>query len=74
VAAAQFALAKMNQQQGKLVRAESLYQEVAHNNPNTSLGSEAAFQAFQLRSQASATMSTNASATPVAPFSLSTRP
>jgi predicted negative regulator of RcsB-dependent stress response len=74
VAAAQFALAKMNEQQGKLVQAENLYQEVAHHNPNTSLGSEAAFQAFQVRSKASATMSTNASATSVAPFSLSTKP
>ena len=74
VAAAQFALAKINEQQGKLIQAENFYQQVAHNNPNTSLGSEAAFQAFQLRSQASATLSTNAPATSVAPFSLSTKP
>jgi len=74
VAAAQFALAKINEQQGNLVQAENFYQQVARNNPNTALGSEAAFLAFQLKSKAAATQSTNTPATRTAPFSLNTEP
>jgi predicted negative regulator of RcsB-dependent stress response len=51
VDAARYALAKINEQQGKLADAENLYGTVARNNPNTPLGSEAAFRAVQLRAK-----------------------
>jgi TolA-binding protein len=68
---ARFALAKIDEQHGKLTEAENLYQDVARSNPNTPLGSEAAFRAFQLRTKSPATSS--ASTSP-APFTLSTQP
>jgi TolA-binding protein len=71
VDAAKFALAKIDEQRGRLTDAENYYQEVARDNPNSSLGSEAAFRAFQLRRKASSTVTTN---TPAAPFTLSTKP
>ena len=51
VDASKFALAKINEQQGKFADAESLYETVARNNPNSSLGSEAAIHAVQLRAK-----------------------
>ena len=68
---AKFALAKIDDQHNKLAEAESLYQDVAHNNPNTPLGSEAAFRAFQLRTKLQPVQSPGTSP---APFSLSTKP
>ena len=59
---AKFALAKIDEQRGKLAEAEKFYQEVARNNPNTPLGSEAAFRAFQLRPKSPA------------PFTIGTKP
>ena len=41
---ARFALGKIDEQRGKLTEAENLFQEVARTNPNTPLGSEAAFR------------------------------
>jgi TolA-binding protein len=71
VDAAKFGLAKIDQQQGKIVDAEKFYQDVARDNPNTPLGSEAAFRAYQLRAKQSPTTSPNTLPTP---FSLSTKP
>jgi TolA-binding protein len=59
---AKFALAKIDEQNGKLPEAEKFFQDVARNNPNTPLGSEAAFRAFQLKPKSPA------------PFNLSTKP
>ena len=41
----------INEQQGKFADAESLYETVARNNPNSPLGSEAALHAVQLRAK-----------------------
>jgi TolA-binding protein len=71
VAAARFALAKINEQQGKLAAAESLYETVARNNPNTPLGSEATFRAIQLSAKLPPA---TASGTPPASFDLNTKP
>jgi predicted negative regulator of RcsB-dependent stress response len=71
VDAAKFALAKIDEQRGKLTDAENLYQAVAHNNPNTPLGSEAAFHAIQLRTKLPSTVSPNS---PPTSFNLSTKP
>lgn len=67
VTAAKFALAKIAEQQGKLTDAERLYLDVARGNPNTALGSEAAFREFQLRTKSPPTASsqgTSPDATP----------
>ncbi len=53
---AKFALAKIDEQRGKLAEAETLFQDVARNNPNTPLGSEAAFRAYQLKSKSPASL------------------
>ena len=59
---AKFALAKIDEQKGRLAEAQTFFQDVARNNPNTPLGSEAAFRAYQLKPKSPA------------PFSLSTKP
>ena len=59
---AKFALAKIDEQKGKLAEAQTYFQDVARNNPNTPLGSEAAFRAYQLKPKSPA------------PFSISTKP
>jgi predicted negative regulator of RcsB-dependent stress response len=74
VDAAKFALAKIDQQQGKLMDAEKYYQDVARDNPNTQLGSEAAFRAFQLRAELPSTTPPSTSSTPPTSFNLSTKP
>ena len=53
------------------IDAENLYQDVARNNPNSLLGSEAAFHAMQLRAKLPATPPASASPTS---FNLSTKP
>jgi TolA-binding protein len=65
VSAAKFALAQIGERQGKLAVAENLYEEVAHSNPNGSLGSEAAMRAMELK-----TKLPPASATTIPPLSL----
>jgi len=70
VDAAKFALAKIDEQRGKLTEAQSLYRDVARDNPNSFLGSEAAFQAMQLRTQLPAASISNR---PPASFNLSTQ-
>ena len=69
VDAAKFALAGLKEQRGQLADAETFYEEVARNNPNSPLGSEAMLHAFQLRSKlpASFTPKTSASFTPNPP-------
>jgi len=71
VDAAKFALAKINEHRGKLTEAENLYQDVVRDNPNNLLGSEAAFNAMQLRAKLPAT--TPAGTSPTS-FNLSTKP
>lgn len=71
VDAAKFALAGIDQQQGKIIQAETFYQEVARDNPNTPLGSDAAFRALQLRSKLPPTTPPRTSPTP---FNLSAKP
>ena len=68
---AKFALGKIDEQQGKLVEAENFFRDVARNNPNTAMGSEAAYRAYQLSARSSAAAPTN---TLSAPFRLSTKP
>lgn len=71
VDAAKFALAKIDEQRGKVIDAENFYQEVVRDNPNNLLGSEAAFHAMQLRAKLPATPPAGASPTS---FNLSTQP
>jgi TolA-binding protein len=51
VTAAKFALAKIDEQQGKLTEAERFYLDVARNNPNSPIGAEAAFREFNLKTK-----------------------
>lgn len=69
VDAAKFALARIKEQRGQFADAETFYEEVARNNPNSPLGSEAMLHAIQLRSKlpASLTPRTSASFTPNSP-------
>ncbi len=69
--AAKFALAKIDEQRGKSTDAENLYLDVTHDNPNNSLGSEAAFRTYQLKNKLSPTASPNTSS---APLSLNAKP
>jgi predicted negative regulator of RcsB-dependent stress response len=71
VSSAKFALGKIDEKQGKLVEAENYFQQVARDNPNTAMGSEAAFRAYQLSTRSSAAAPSN---TVSAPFRLSTKP
>jgi tetratricopeptide (TPR) repeat protein len=69
--AAKFALAKIDEQRGKVAEAETLYQDVARDNPNNLLGSEASFQIMQLRAKLPPARPPN---TPPGSFNLSTKP
>ena len=71
VDASKFALAKINEQQGKFADAESLYETVARNNPNSPLGSEAALHAVQLRAKLPPVTTSN---TPPTSLHLNTQP
>jgi TolA-binding protein len=71
VDSAKFALAKIDEQQGKLIEAENYYQAVARNNPNSPMGSEAAFRAYQLNARSTAATPSN---NVPAPFRLTTKP
>lgn len=70
VDAARFGLAKIDEQRGKLTDAEKLYEDVAHNNPNSPLGSEAAVRIIQLRSKLPASPTSSSSAS----FNLDSHP
>jgi TolA-binding protein len=69
--AAEFALAKIDEQRGKLTDAENFYQDVVHDNPNNLFGSEAAFHAMQLSAKLPVTAPTTTSPTS---FNLNTKP
>jgi len=71
VDAAKFALAKIDEQRGKVIDAEKFYQDVARDNPNNLFGSEAAFRAMQLRAKLPVTTPPGTSPTS---FNLSTKP
>jgi tetratricopeptide (TPR) repeat protein len=70
VDAAKFSLAKINEQRDKLTDAENLYEQVARDNPNSPLGSEAMLYAIQLRSKLPASPTSS----PSAPFNLNSHP
>jgi TolA-binding protein len=71
VSAAKFALAQIGERQGKFAAAENLYEEVARNNPNSSLGSEAAMRAMELKTKLPPA---SAPTTPPLSLNLSTTP
>jgi TolA-binding protein len=48
---AKFALAQIDESQGKMSDALNFYEDVAHANPNNSLGSEAAWRAMELKAE-----------------------
>ena len=62
---AKFALAQIDERQNKLTDAMNLYEDVKHNNPNGSLGSEADLRAMELKMKLS---SAPPSTAPAAPF------
>jgi len=71
VDAAKFALAKIDEHRGRFAEAENFYRDVVRDNPNSPLGSEAAFHGMQLRSKMPMTAVSN---NPPAAFNLSTQP
>lgn len=70
VDAAKFALARIKEQRGQLADAENFYEEVARNNPNSPLGSEAMLHAIQLKSKLPASFTSK----PPASFNPNTPP
>ena len=70
VDAAKFALAKIDEQRGKLTDAENFYEEVARDNPNSQLGSEAMLRIIQLKPKLPAFPTVN----PSASFNPNTQP
>ena len=62
---AKFALAQIDERQGKLTDAMNLYEDVMRNNPNGSLGSEAGLRAMELKMKLP---SASPSTAPAAPF------
>ena len=69
VSAAKFALARIDEQQGKSIEALNLYTEVARANPEGTLGSEAALRMMELKSKLPIAAAP-ASQTAPAPFTL----
>ncbi|MGA3163395.1 MAG: tetratricopeptide repeat protein [Verrucomicrobiota bacterium] len=68
---AKFALAQIDERQGRLADAENLYEYVAHNNPNGSSGSEAALRAMELKTRLQPASTSTASPSS---FNLNTKP
>jgi predicted negative regulator of RcsB-dependent stress response len=68
---AKFALAQIDERQGKLAVAENLYEDVAHSDSNGSFGSEAALRATELKTRL---QPAPASTTPPSSFNLKTKP
>jgi predicted negative regulator of RcsB-dependent stress response len=62
---AKYALAQIDERQNKLTDALNLYEDIMHNNPNSSLGSEAGLRAMELKMQLP---SASPSTAPAAPF------
>jgi TolA-binding protein len=48
---AKFALAQIDERQNKLTDAMNLYEDILHNNPNSSLASEAGLRAMELKTK-----------------------
>jgi len=71
VNAAKFAVAQIDERQGKLSDAENLYEDVARSNPNGSLGSEAALHAMELQAKLTPAP---ASTAPLSSLNLNTKP
>jgi len=67
VNAAKFALARIDEQQGRISEAMNTYEEVARANPSGTLGSEAAMRLMELKAKIPAAPVAN---TPNAPFTL----
>jgi TolA-binding protein len=67
VAAAKFALAQIDEQQGRMSDAQKLYEEITRTFPNSSLASEATLRSVEMKSPAASMPSPAANA----PFSLS---
>ncbi len=65
---AKFSLGQIDERQGKLTEAMNLFQDVAHSNPNSSVGQEAGLHAMELTMKPASTQSATA---PAAPFKLS---
>ena len=65
VDSARFALAQINERQGKLTEAINLYGAIVHYNPNGSLGSEAGLRLMELKMKV---QSTSPSTVPADPF------
>ena len=68
---AKISLAQLDETQGQLSSALNLYEDVARANPSSALGSQAAFQAVQLREKLPATAAVAPAAKPAAAFNLS---
>ena len=68
---AKFALAQIDERQGRLADAENLYEDVARNNPNGSSGSEAALRAMELKTKLQPASTSTA---PPSSFNLNTKP
>ena len=64
---AKFALAQIDERQGKLADAMNLYEDVMRNNPNSSLGSEAGLRAMELKMKLPSARPSIAPAAPVNP-------
>jgi tetratricopeptide (TPR) repeat protein len=62
---AKYALAQIDERQNKLTDALKLYEDIVHNNPNSSLASEAGLRAMELKMKLP---SAPPSTAPAAPF------
>ena len=72
VAGAKFALARIDEGQGKLAEASKLYADVARSYPNSSMGNEAGQRAMELKMKLPAAPAASAAPAPTAaPFTLS---
>jgi predicted TPR repeat methyltransferase len=69
VSAANFALGRIDEQQGKSAEALNFYTEVARANPEGTLGSEAALRVMELKSKLPIAAAPAAQSSP-APFTL----
>ena len=68
---AKFALAQIDERQGKLADAENLYEDIARSSPNGSSGSEAALRAMELKTKL---QPASTSAAQSSTFNLNTKP
>jgi TolA-binding protein len=64
---AKFALAQIDERQGKLADAMNLCEDVMRSNPNSSLGSEAGLRAMELKMKLPSATPSTAPAAPVSP-------